>query len=132
MEAPVAQLFQGQRKPPRLNLRELQRQTLAVEGRIKLPAPAIESPGSDLNEILVDELSQHPVEALFCDPQNLQKLRNRQTRSSSDKIEHPVMSAPKSIGLEQAIGVCDKIAIGEKKQFDQLVHGFFAARRAPG
>ena len=115
MEAPVVQLFQGQRKPPRLNLRELQRQTLAVEGRIKLPAPAIESPGSDLNEILVDEFSQHPVEALFCDPQNLQKLGDRQTRSSSDKIEHPMMSAPKAVGLEQAIGVCDKIAIGEKK-----------------
>ena len=38
-----------------------------------------------------------------------------------------MMGPPKPVGLEQPIGVADKIAIGEEKQFDQFVHGLFAA-----
>ena len=43
-----------------------------------------------------------------------------------------MMGAPKSVGLEQPIGVADKVAIGEKEQFDQFVHRLIAAARARG
>jgi hypothetical protein len=128
-KAPIAQLLERQSEPPRLNHGQPQRQALAVRRRIKLPASAIQRPGSDLDEVLVDEFPQHAVEALLGDPQYLQKLGDRQPRPPADKIENAMMSASKSVSLEQPIGVADKIAIGEKEQLDQFVHRLFRAAR---
>ena len=128
-ETPIAQLFQRQSEPPRLNEGESQRQPLAVRRRVELPAATIEGAGSNLDEVLVDEFSQHAVQALLGDPQYLQKLGDRQPRPPADKIEDAMMGAPKSISFEQPIGVADEIAIGEKEQFDQIIHRLFAAAR---
>ena len=43
-----------------------------------------------------------------------------------------MMGAPKPVGLQQPIGVADKVAIGEEKQFDQFVHRLVAAAGVRG
>src|SRR5215468_3122089 len=72
--APVAHLVERQREPPRLNLGQSERQPLAVGGRVELPSSPVQSPGPDLDEVLVDELPQDAVETLLGDSQNFQKL----------------------------------------------------------
>ena len=47
----------------------------------------------------------------------------------ADKIEDTMMSAPEPVSFEQPIGVSDEIAVGEKEQFDQFIHGLVAAAR---
>ena len=108
---------------------ELQRQPLAVLRCIELPTAPIERSRLNFDEVLVDELSQHAVEALLCDPQYLQKLGDREPRPSADKIEDPMMGAPESVSLEQSIGVSDEIAVSEKELFDEVIHWLFAAAR---
>ena len=81
-ETPIAQLVQRQRKPSRLNEGEPQRQPLAVRRRVELPTATIQGPSPDLDEVLVDEFSQHAVEALLGDPQDLQELGDREPRPS--------------------------------------------------
>ena len=126
-ETPIAQLFQRQREPSRLNEGEPQRQPLAVRRRVELPTATIQGPSPDLDEVLVDEFAQYAVEALLGDPQDLQELGDREPRPSADKIEDSMMSAPEPISFEQPIGVSDEIAVGEKEQFDQFIHWLFAA-----
>jgi len=51
--APVAQLFEREREPSRLHLGQPQRQSLAVRGRVELASSPVQSPGPDLDEVLV-------------------------------------------------------------------------------
>ena len=40
-----------------------------------------------------------------------------------------MMSAAESVSFEQSIGVSNKIAVGEKKLFDQFIHRLLGAAR---
>ena len=131
-KAPVTQLFQRRGEPSGLNQSELQRQPLPLRRRVKLSAATIQGPGLDLDEVFIDEFAQHSVQALFGDPQYLQKFGYCQAWPSADKIENSMMSAPESVRFEQSIGVSDKIAVSEKELFDQFIHRLVGAARLRG
>ena len=83
---------------------------------------AVLGAGARLDEAVGDELLEHPVEALLGDLQDLQQFGDRQARLAAHEMEHAVMRAAETVGFEQPVGVADEVAIGEEKQFDQVVH----------
>ena len=72
---------------------------------------------------LVEQLFQHPIEALFGDAQNFQQFGDGKAGMAQDEVKHSMMRATKAQALQQPVGVGHEIAIGEEEQLDQLVSG---------
>ena len=67
---------------------------------------------------LVYQFAQHPAQALFRDVQDIQQLTDRHVRVATDKVDYAMMRPPKSVAGQNGIRLSDKVAIGEKQQFD--------------
>ena len=74
-----------------------------------------------LDEILLDQLLEHPVEALLGDAQDVEELRDRQARLAVDEVQDPVMGPPETVLVQDPVGIADEVAIGEEEQLDQVV-----------
>ena len=71
---------------------------------------------------LSTSFSQHPIEALLGDAQDLQELGDGQPRPAGDEIENPMVRPTESVGFEEPVRIAHEITIGEEKQLDQVVH----------
>src|SRR6185312_3803587 len=59
-------------------------------------------------------------ERLLGDAQYLQKVRHLQPRIALNEMHHAMMRAAKAEFLQHMIGIADKVAVGEKQQFDNV------------
>ena len=103
-------------------------------GGVEQPLAPVGRAGPALDEALVDQFLEHPVEALLGDPQDVQEFGDRQARLAVDEMQHPVMGAPETEVGQDAVGIADEVAIGEEEQLDQVVGrplaGMVLGRRA--
>ena len=82
--------------------------------RSEVPVPA-------LDEALLDQLLEDPVEALLGDAQDVEELRDGQAGLPVDEMQDPVMRAAEAVIAEDPVGIADEVAIGEEEQLDQVV-----------
>src|ERR1051325_1991407 len=136
-EQHLAEAFDGLRAglaigtgdPNALRLGKLALQLAPALGQLQEPLAAVLRAAMLDDEAPTDELAQHPVEALFCDPQDRQQIADGHLRMTPDKMHDPVVRAPKAVLLEDRIGLIRKVAIGEKQQLDALPHFLLAQER---
>ena len=74
-----------------------------------------------LDEVLLDQLLEHPVEALLGDAQDVEELGDGQARLAADEMQDAVMGAPEAVFVQDPVGIADEVAVGEEEQLDQVV-----------
>lgn len=114
-------LGQGPRDAARLQRGELQGQLVALGGRMKEPLAPVGGARAALDEVLLDELLQDPVEALLGDPQNVQEFRDGQARVAAHEVQNPVMGPAEAVLVQDPVRIADEVAIGEEEQFDEVI-----------
>jgi hypothetical protein len=107
--------------PPGLELGKPQREFLTPRRREQQALAPVGEAGPLLDEILVDQFLEHPIEALLGDLQDVEQLGDGEAGAAVDEVQHPVMRAPKPEISQNSIGIGDEIAIGEEEQLDDVV-----------
>ena len=92
-------------EPPRLHGREIEREPPALRGREQKPVPAVGHARPRLDEILIDEILHHAVEALLGDAEDVEQPGDRHARLARHEMEHPMMRAAEPVVREQPVGV---------------------------
>ena len=94
---------------------------MALRGGEEQPLAPVGGAGPALDEILLDQLLEHPVEALLGDAQDVEELGDGQARLAVDEMQDAVMGAPETVLVQDPVGIADEVAIGEEEQLDQVV-----------
>src|SRR5437763_1604485 len=74
------------------------------------------------DELLPNQLAEHAAQALLGDVQDCQQLADGHLRMASDKVDHTVMGAAKTVSRQDGVGLGGEITIGKKQQLDPLPH----------
>src|SRR5207248_10651415 len=110
-EQHLAEAFDGLRAglaigaghPDALRLGKLAFQFAAALGQLQEPLAAVLRPTMLDDKAAAHELAQDPVEALFCDPQDRQKIADGHVRMASDKMHDPVVRSPEAVLLKDRV-----------------------------
>jgi hypothetical protein len=113
-----------------LRLRQLPLEFVPFWRQLEETLPPIPRTGPLEDELLPNQLSKDPVQALFGDSQNLQQLGDRQQWMASDEMDNAMMGAPETVSSEDRIGLRGEITISEEQQLDPLTH-FLLGYRSP-
>jgi hypothetical protein len=116
-----------------LRLRQLPLEFAPLWRQLEETLPPIPRTRPLADELLPNQLSKDPVQALFGDSQNLQQLGDGQQWMASDEMDNAMMRAPKTVSSEDRIGLRGEITISEEQQLDPLTYFFLGCRiQAPG
>jgi hypothetical protein len=85
-----------------------------------MPFPPIFLANAGLNQPVINQGPQHPVQRLFRDPQNTQQVIDRRTRGTINKMDRTVMGTTVAHPAQNAIRVIGKAAIGKKHRLNAL------------
>ena len=67
----------------------------------------------------VDQLFQHPRQALLGDLENVEQFGDGKARHAVDEMQHAMMRAAKAVTGQNLIGVRREVPIREEQEFDQ-------------
>ena len=59
--------------------------------------PPVGGAGAALDEVLLDQLLEDPVQALLGDPQDVEQFGDGEARLAVDEMQHPVMGPPETV-----------------------------------
>ena len=85
-----------------------------------MPFPPVFLAYAGLNQPVMDQSPQDPVQRLFGDPQNTQQIIDRCARCAIDKMDRTVMRTTIAQPAQNAIRVIGKSAISKKHRFNAL------------
>ena len=103
------------------SLARRQRELVALRRVIEQPLAAVRGAGPLLDEVLLDQLLQDPVEALLGDAQDVEQFGDGEAGLPVDEMQDAVMRPAEAVVGEDAVGIADEVAIGEEEQLDQVV-----------
>ncbi len=108
-------------RPMRRACRSMRRSASARPGlgRIEQALAPVERPGLLPDEAGIDELLQHPPEALLGDLQDVEQVGDADARMAVDEMHHPVMRPPEAVAQQRRVRVGDEIPVGEEEQLDE-------------
>src|SRR5829696_2279185 len=94
---------------------------MALGCGMEKPLASVGRSGQALNEVLLDQFLEHPVQALLGNAQDVQEFGDGQARLPVDEMQHAVMGPPEPVFGEDAVRVAYEVAVGEKEEFYQVV-----------
>ena len=89
----------------RLERRQLQRQSVALRGRVKVALPSIGSACTGFDEAFLDQLLEDPVQALLGDPQDVEQFGDGETWLAIDEMQHPMVRATEIVVAKDTVGI---------------------------
>jgi hypothetical protein len=105
-----------------LDILILQRLSGRCQGQV--PLPPIYAADPALDQPVLDQLPQHPVQRLLGDLQDVEKPGYRDPRPPPDEMDRAVMRPSQSALGEDRIGIAREVAIGKEQQLDPLAQLF--------
>ena len=73
----------------------------------------------DLDNVsIVDELFEHPSQALLGDPQDFEKFRHGQAGQPVDKVQNPMVRSSETILVKDGVRIGREIPVGEEQMLD--------------
>ena len=69
----------------------------ALRRRVKVALPSVGGACAALDEALLDELLEDPVQALLGDPQDVEQLGDGEAGLAVDEMQHPMVRAPEAV-----------------------------------
>jgi len=104
---------------PGLERGELGGERVARIGQVEAALAPVGVAGPLRDMAGLDEVLQHPVQALLRDPERGEQFGDREAGPPADEVQHAVVGTPEAVGLEDPVGVGDEVAVGEEQQLDQ-------------
>src|SRR5690348_441860 len=125
-------LVEGARDAHRLELRQLERQRLALLCRVEQPLAPVLRAFLLQHVAFVDELLEHAAERLLGDVEDVEQVGDLHARIAVDEVQHAVMGAAEAELRQHLVRIADEVAIGEEQKLDDVPDGLSGRSRPLG
>src|SRR5205814_7353598 len=106
--------------PGALQLRQPMFELAAAVGQFQQALPPVLRAAMLDDEAAAQQLSQHTVQALFGDAENIEQFADRDVRVAADEMHNAVMRPAKVVFGEDFVGLGGEIPIGEDRKSTRL------------